>query len=170
MVPESEKPKVKKRRGVGNRKRNAADDAQEARWAERRSRCVELRHAGLSWRKIQAELGYGSHADAMKDYDRAMHEIVAPSVEQHRARANVLLDMVINGHAIQAQEGNPQSAQVVIKAVAQHAKINGYEAPKVIDVNSTSGNSPADVRRAVAAAFPGGVVYQGPRTDGSEPS
>jgi hypothetical protein len=123
-------------RGVGNRQRKASDDQIEIAAAERRAKVLDLRAQGFGWREVGKKVGV-SHEQARQDYERAVREIPAAAVEQHRADADGALRLVIRGHAARALKGSPESARVIVQAVKTHAAIFGYAAPKRIELSGT---------------------------------
>lgn len=140
-------PSVTKRRGVGNRKHNAKDDAAEAMRAERREKCVRLRGAGYHWREVAQELGYCTHVEAMRDFKRAILERPHKAVDEYRAEADaVLADIIATYHKL-AVQGDEKAAQVVIKAIATNARIQGFDAPQKTELTGKDGG-PMQVENA----------------------
>lgn len=130
---------VKRRRGMGNRTRaNAKDHAAAAEREDRRAKAVRLRIHGLNIREIAAQLGIG-HSQAHEDVTRGLAERGEHTRDELRQLSNGVLDAVVQGHLQRAKLGQVQSAQVVVKAVAVHARINGYEAPKLVEVAGKDG-------------------------------
>jgi hypothetical protein len=126
------------RRGAGRRQPNAKDDAADVARVDRRSEALRLRVSGHSFRAIARLLGV-SVRQAHVDFQQAVAERPLENVEELRAMGNEALEAVLEGHLSAARKGDDKSAQVVIKAVAQHAKINGYEAPKKLEMTGKDG-------------------------------
>jgi hypothetical protein len=135
------------RRGPGRRKPNGADRAAEVVRQERRTEALRLCVGGLTMRAIGKRLGI-SHTQAEDDVRRALEEHGQQTRDQLRALTNLALDAVLEGHLEKARSGDGESARVVVLAVKQHARQNGYEAPKVLEV-SGPGGGPIETRSPV---------------------
>jgi hypothetical protein len=114
--------------------------------AERRDQVIDLRVAGLTYRAIAQKLNV-SLAVVHGDFDRAVRERPTEGIEQLRATADEILRAVLEGHVERARAGDDKSAHVVIKAVATHAKIFGYEAPQKVEMTGKDGG-PIETRAA----------------------
>lgn len=115
----------------GARPRRAADDAADAARQDRRERALALRIEGRSLREVARDLGI-SYEQARTDIARAVQERGRESREQLRARGNGALETVFRGLLQKALAGDPPSAAVVVRAVREHARINGYAAAATI--------------------------------------
>lgn len=70
---------------------------------ERSSRACDLYSQGWTFRRISDELGYGSPANAKRDIERSLREILSAGVETLRARQSYLLDRLL-GKAVEIME------------------------------------------------------------------
>jgi hypothetical protein len=174
---EEPQPPETSKRAAGGRRRNqrtAKDDAAESKWAVRREECVRLRSSGYTWSQVAKRLGYCDPGNAYRDFKKAVLERPAEAVDEMRARSNEALDVVMSGHLEKARNGDARSADVVIKAIAQHARLNGYEAPQKHELAGKDGGPivTSDARAELLAKLTGlatGVVATGaPSAGGGE--
>lgn len=70
---------------------------------ERSSKACDLYSQGWTFQRIADELGYSSRANAKRDVEKALREIVAAGVETLRARQSYLLDRLL-GKAVEIME------------------------------------------------------------------
>jgi hypothetical protein len=111
----------------------AASKAQRAATAERRSRAVRLRIAGMDWEAIADQLGYASRGAACTDVTRAMERHVAAEkaeVEVLRQQELDRLNRLQAGLWTAATGGDAQSAEVVRKIIMDRCKVLGLAAPQ----------------------------------------
>lgn len=137
------------RRGPGKRKKNAKDFAADVQRVDRQTQALDLRVEGLTIRAIAKKLNI-SVAQADRDVKQAIADRPNETADQMRARANEALEIILAGHLpaarghagsddVEAGASSEKSAQVVIKAIALHAKINGYEAAERHEVTGPGG-------------------------------
>ena len=108
----------------------------EAKRALRRSRGLEFKARGWTFAAIGEELGV-SEEQARQDYLRAVKACGAESAEELSAEADAILRAVIEGNTEMALAGSSENANVVIKAIAEHARIRGYRAPERLEHTGT---------------------------------
>jgi hypothetical protein len=114
----------------------AASKAQRAATAERRSRNVQLRMAGVEWEAIAVSLGYASRGAACKDFTRAMGARIA---EQHES-AEVLretellrLDRMQRGLWPAASAGDTRSADTVLRIIDKRMQLLRLNVPPDVE-------------------------------------
>ncbi|MEK6443624.1 hypothetical protein [Pseudonocardia sp. T1-2H] len=110
-----------------------ASKAQRAKTAERRTRAITLKIAGMDWQAIADQLGYASRGAACTDVTRAMEKNIAAegaAVEVFRSIQLARLERVIAAMWPQAIRGDTTSAEVVRKTVVDICKIMGLSAPQ----------------------------------------
>lgn len=117
---------------------------------------MKLRVQGISKRRIAEVLGVNEDT-VVRDIKQAIAERSAEDKAELQSLATQALEAVLEGHLKKARAGDKDSAMVVIKAVAEHAKINGYAEPEKRDVNLNVGKTPADARRVMQELFGGNV-------------
>jgi len=100
---------------------------------ERQDRVLALKSRGWTDRKVGEAVGV-SHTQVQTDWRAAVERRGARTQEELRAEASEGLQQIKRTFLRQARRGDVQSADVAIKAIATHAKINGYEAPRKLDV------------------------------------
>lgn len=105
--------------------------------AERRAECIRLRRDGMPWAEIGDQLKYGGKtravraAQASKDADRALHYVVAGSVDGWRAEELAIIDALIAAHLPRALKGNHRSAEIVMRAQGRRGRyVPGLEVPQ----------------------------------------
>jgi hypothetical protein len=109
----------------------SASSAQRATTAERRSKAVALRLAGMELALIKEKLGYASVAAASKDIKRAMEAHLATqerSTEMLLATELARLDRLQAGHWAAATSGSHRSAEVVLKVIDRRIRLLKLEA------------------------------------------
>ena len=127
------------RRGTGNRPPNAKDDQAETERVKRRERAWRLRiEHGLSIRQIAAKLGVGL-GTAQRDLEAARAECKPENVDELREEASAALLVVRRSMLKLAKRGDPQAASAAIKAIAEHAKLNGLHAPEKRELTGKDG-------------------------------
>ena len=109
-----------------------ASRAQQAATAERRSKAVAMRLAGLDFQTIADRLGYASRGAAPTDITRALEQNVA---EMHR-NADVLrqeeldrLNRLQAGAWAAAAAGDVKAIQAVLGIIDRRCKLLGLDAP-----------------------------------------
>lgn len=109
-----------------------ASKAQRAATAERRSKAVAMRLAGIDYETITKRLGYSSRAAAHVDITRALEANVA---EQNH-NADVLrqeelqrLDRLQAGVWAAAAAGNSRAVETVLRIIDRRCKLLGLDAP-----------------------------------------
>ena len=122
----TERPK--KRRGLGNRKNTAADDAADAARRTLRSRVFDLRCLGVTYERIAAELGI-SVSSAHDYYRVACSEYGKESSEQHKAKANARFD----GQLVTLRNAE---AALRAKASGRRREDGSWEAEPDLDASS----------------------------------
>lgn len=116
-----------------------ASNAQSAATAERRKKAIALRIAGMDWQGIADQLGYASRGAACQDVSRALEKNRAEEAEQ----ADLLRHLTVQRYdRLQAAwwpkalKGDPKAAEIVLKVLAQRAKIEGTEVPARLAVEA----------------------------------
>lgn len=105
-------------------------------------RAIELRAKGKTYAQIAQELGYANERGAYDAYQRARQRSIQESADEIK---NNLLDMISTvgaAHLPKAtgddgSDPDPRSAEVVMKAAAQVAKLLGLEAPQRVESTVT---------------------------------
>ena len=142
MDPRQYPDKIKRRRGTGNRKsgnRVKVEDAQKALYlADRAAFVREQILAGKGYKLIAEELGV-SISIVHQDHHACLIARKAEKVEELRAQYNARYEAIIDGHLEYAVSGNVKSAEIVLKATALAAKLNGAEMPQKLEVAGKNG-------------------------------
>ncbi len=103
-----------------------------ARTQWRKRRAVELALAGYSYDDIAVEVGYSNRGCAWRVVAKALNENVASNVEEYRQVELARLDALMAAHWDDAVSGgNLRSADFCLKAIAQRARILGFESQSV---------------------------------------
>lgn len=113
-----------------------ASNAQAAATAERRKKAIALRIAGMDWQSIADQLGYASRGAACQDVSRAMEKNLAEEAEQAALLRHLTVQRYDRLQAAwwpKALKGDPKAAEIVLKVLAQRAKVEGTEAPARLD-------------------------------------
>lgn len=100
---------------------------------DREDRALRLKVNGVSVRSIAEQTGV-SPGQTQKDLKRAIERRGQRTQDEMRAEASEALEQIRRTFLRQAKRGDANSGDVAIKAIATHARINGYEAPKKVDV------------------------------------
>lgn len=116
-----------------------ASKAQRAATAERRSKAVAMRLAGIDYDTIATRLGYSDRGAACKDINRALEANVA---EQNR-QADVLrqqelqrLDRLQAGVWTAAASGDTKAVDTALRIIDRRCKLLGLDAPQRHEVVS----------------------------------
>lgn len=114
-----------------------ASRAQRAITAERRSKALQMRLAGLQYQQIADALGYADRAAACKDITRALElhqREAAQSTELLRTAEAARLDMLQQAMWPEAMAGAVRPAETVLKIIDQRIRLFGLgQTQKVID-------------------------------------
>lgn len=124
------KPKRKGQHPTGPASHGGAQRAQA-----RATQALDLRIAGTEYRKIAAQLGVSlSRAHGL------VHEEMARVAELNRGKAEELreiesakLDAIERDMRPRSERGDTQAAAVLVRVVAQRAKLYGLEAPTKVE-------------------------------------
>lgn len=129
--------------------------------AETRTRVVQLRRLRLSFEEIGAQLGL-SRQMAWKHYQRALADLPAPHLAEHRAEELTLVDDAIRRlMAIAADQAvSPRTrveAWTAIRGWAEHkARILGLNAAMKVEVSDAIEAEISRLAAELAAVEPGG--------------
>ena len=135
------------RRGVGNRKRNAADDKAEAERQKRRDDAWRIRVSeGLSTPKIAERLGV-SDETIRKDLELAREEHKPADLEELQAFVAGELRAALTGLRDAVASGNPQAVSAQVKALDAFCKLHGLYAPEKRELSGPNGG-PIDIKAA----------------------
>lgn len=138
---------AKKRRGPGNRRRNAADDAAEAARQKRRDEVWRLRTVeGLSHQRIAQRVGV-SVGTVENDIQRAREEHRPPDADELAAYVRAELQRAVKGLRRAVDKGSASAVQAHVKALDAFAKLHGLYAPTKSEL-SGPGGGPVDIRAA----------------------
>ena len=156
------------RRGIGNRKRNAADDAGEAKRQERRDVAWRLRVTErLTVRQIAAKLGV-NHQTVQNDLEQAREEHKPPDLEELSVFVRTELERAVKGLRKAVDKGNPSAVQAHVKALDAFCKLHGLYAPEKHEVAaSVNEPTPAQARAAITEVFKKNVEPFGDAPDAS---
>lgn len=129
-----------------------ASKAQRAATAERRTKAVAMRLAGVDYEAIATRLGYAGRAAAYVDITRALEANLA---EQHRS-ADLLrqeeldrLNRLQAGVWADATRGDTRSADTALRIIDRRCKLLGLDAPQrheVITIDAVE----AEIRKLAA--------------------
>ena len=157
------------RRGRGNRNSTVADDRAEIERAKRRAEIFRLRISeGMTQIQIAEQLGISQSVVSI-ELARIREEWKPENVDELREIANARLNKI--WRSLERQLKDPQAASAAIKAIAEHAKLNGLHAPvktEVMGSVSLNAASPDEARKIFAEVF-GPKVAESlpPKPDGS---
>ncbi|MGW5697847.1 hypothetical protein ACWEWX_45630 [Streptomyces asiaticus] len=124
----------------------AKSKAERAEVAERRTKLIQLRRAGVCFDdpRILA-LGYSSRQHASKDLIRALQERrdeQAAEISVYRQEENERLDALLEAHWPAAVETrDPKAAEFVLKLIDRRAKLNGLDAPVRTELSGPDGGA-----------------------------
>ncbi len=114
-----------------------ASTAQRAATAERRTRAISMRLAGVDYETIARQLGYSDRSAACKDVSRALEQRTKEqqqSADALRTAEIMRLDRLQAGLWTAAAAGDPRSVETVIKVIDRRVKLLGLDqAQRVID-------------------------------------
>jgi len=110
-----------------------ASKAQRAKTAERRTKAVAMRLAGVDYDTIAQRLGYASRGAAYTDIDRALQT----RLTEQRQGADVLrqqelarLDRLQAAAWTSAAAGDLKAVETVLKVIDRRCKLLGLDAPQ----------------------------------------
>ncbi|TDC28494.1 hypothetical protein E1211_27815 [Micromonospora sp. 15K316] len=106
--------------------------AKQAEVSERRRKAISLKLAGLSWQAVADQLGYRSRGAACQDVSRALEQYrrdEAQQVEMLRHVEGERYDRLQAAFWPKALQGDPKSADVILKVMAGRSKLFGLDAP-----------------------------------------
>lgn len=139
----------------GGLRKRSEKTAHQVEMMQRQDEALRLRMVGTPYRSIGKALGI-SYQQASDDIRAAIERRGKESSDELRAMATRSLEAIITAHlGLGARTNKPStwSADVAIRAIATHAKLNGYEAPAKIDLKGQMGAMIVQVTPEVAAAF-----------------
>jgi len=109
-----------------------ASKAQRAATAERRSKAVAMRLAGMDYDTIVIRLGYSDRGAACKDITRALEANVAEqnrTVDVLRQAELQRLDRLQAGMWTAAAGGDSRAVETVLRIIDRRCKLLGLDAP-----------------------------------------
>lgn len=117
---------------------------------DRRTRLIHARLNGVPWADIFADpdFGYGSLAEARKDFTRACRE--AAAAEQEAADTWLQqeldrLDYYLSALADRVERGEPRAVEVALKVGERRAKLLGLDSPIRAEVTVEEAPSATDL-------------------------
>lgn len=111
--------------------------AEQGKILERQLQALELRKAGLSYRKIASKLGI-SHVQAINDVNGELKRLASlrtDSAEELRQLELERLDVALEGVMQYVKAGSPAHVAAMVRLMEQRAKLLGLYAPEKHDVN-----------------------------------
>ncbi|MGW2936063.1 hypothetical protein ACWDA7_30395 [Streptomyces sp. NPDC001156] len=114
-----------------------ASKAQQAKTADRRAKAIALRLAGVDWQTIADRLDYSDRGAACKDVTRALERNLVEEAQQVAVLRQVTVeryDRLQAAYWPKALRGDIKAAEIVLKVLAQRAKIEGTDAPQKVEV------------------------------------
>lgn len=117
-----------------------ASKAQRAATAERRTKAIALRLAGLDNETIATRLGYAGSAAVSKDISRALDANRAAEREwtdELRVVEALRLDRLQAAVWPSAVSGDPRSIDTALRIMERRARLFGLDAPTRVDSNTT---------------------------------
>lgn len=141
-----------------------ASKAQRALTAERRSKAITMRVAGVDWETIASHLGYASRGAACTDVDRALAARVAEqtrNVDVLREAELLRLDRLQAGVWAQAVAGDTKAVDAALKIIDRRCKLLGLDPPQRHEVVTLDAVE-AEIRRLSAELEFVGPVEAGP--------
>jgi hypothetical protein len=133
-----------------------ASKAQRAATADRRTKAIALRLAGLDYQAIADKLGYSDRAAAYVDIDRALKANLKAETEQVdllRYTSGLRLDRLQAALWPKAVGGDTKAADTCLRIIQQRCKLEGVEAPTQIALQHRLEVEAQVVADAVAAAL-----------------
>lgn len=115
----------------------AASKAQRAATAERRSKAVAMRLAGIDYDTIAQRLGYSDRGAAHKDISRALEQNVAElsrNADVLRQEELQRLDRLQAGVWAAAAAGDTKAVDTALKIIDRRCKLLGLDAPQRVEV------------------------------------
>lgn len=114
----------------------SVSSAKAAETAAKRALAIKLRLAGISWDAIATRCGYSSAAAACRDVGRAKAKALRGFVEDaeaDRALEIERLDRLQAGLWTAATNGDPRSADTVLRVIAERTKLKGINVPPDVE-------------------------------------
>lgn len=114
------------------RLRGRRTTAKQAEIAERRTKMVRMRLAGLDWDTIAERLEYSNRAAACKDLSRTLTQYLAEqnsAVEELREVELMRLDRLLASVWTAAIGGDNRAVETAIKVIDRRCKLLGLDAP-----------------------------------------
>jgi hypothetical protein len=133
-----------------------ASKAQRAATADRRTKAIALRLAGLDYQAIADKLGYSDRAAAYVDIDRALKanlKAETEHVDTLRYATGLRLDRLQAALWPKAVGGDTKAADTCLRIIQQRCKLEGVEAPTQIALQHRLEVEAQVVADAVAAAL-----------------
>lgn len=134
----------------------AANKAQQATTAERRTKAIKLRLAGLDWQEIADRLEYSSRGSACADVSRALEQHrkeEATAVEELRQTEALRLDRLMAGLWPKAAAGNVRAAEAALKVIDRRCKLWGLDMRSAAETDpSTALSLIGNIMTAITAA------------------
>lgn len=134
----------------------SASKAQRAATADRRTKAIALRLAGLDYQAIADQLGYADRAAAWIDIDRALKANLAAEkehVDLMRHTEVQRLDRLQAALWRKAINGDTKATDTCLRIIQQRCKLEGVEAPTQIALQHRLDIEATVVADAVAAAL-----------------
>jgi hypothetical protein len=114
-----------------------ASKAQRAATAERRSRAIAMRIAGVDYDTIARQLGYADRGSACKDVSRALEQRTKEqqqAADSLRTAEVARLDRLQAGLWTAAAGGDARTVEVVLKVIDRRIKLLGLDqAQRILD-------------------------------------
>jgi hypothetical protein len=122
--------------------------AQRTVVADRRTKLLQMRLAGVDYDTIADRLDYGSASTARKDFTRAMRETLeleAEKADELRTLELQRLDRLQAAAWADALKGNLRAIETVLKVVDRRCRLLGLDAPLRLDATVSEEPSAQDL-------------------------
>jgi hypothetical protein len=122
--------------------------AQRTVVADRRTKLLQMRLAGVDYDTIADRLDYGSASAARKDFTRAMRETLeleAEKADELRTLELQRLDRLQAAAWADALKGNLRAIETVLKVVDRRCRLLGLDAPLRLDATVSEEPSAQDL-------------------------
>jgi hypothetical protein len=107
--------------------------------AERRSKAVQLRLAGVDYERIAQQLEYKSRQQAREDVHRAYVQATAEVRESVEELRNQDLERLARLQAAfwgAALQGDPKAGEMILKILARRAKLMGMDSALKVEITT----------------------------------
>lgn len=106
--------------------------------AERRRQVVDARDRGDTWADIAKHHNIGT-TQAVRDYHRALADVPAEAVKEHRINHNERLEWLWEKtQNLINTDPAPAAVNAAVNVLNRQAKLNGLDAPELIQVEATT--------------------------------